>query len=285
MGIYVLISRILSSEQFPMNNITLSQIFIYPIKSCRGIELNESSIVDTGFEFDRRWMLVNKQGKFLSQRQLPKMSLIHIELRSDHLLVSAPEMDPLQIPFSSNSLKSINIFIWDDSVRGATYGPDIDQWFSTFLHVETRLVHMPDSSRRPVNQTYGGTNDIVSFADAYPFLLLSEASLNDLNRRMTSPVPMNRFRPNLVVRGCKAFAEDTWKRIQIGSEEMNVVKPCIRCTVPSVDQATGIQGKEPLTTLAQYRTQNGKVLFGQNCIHRTRGTLHVGDPILILNER
>jgi uncharacterized protein YcbX len=285
MGIYVLISRILFSEQFPMNDITLSQLIVYPIKSCRGIEMHEAQVVETGFEFDRRWMLVSKHGKFLSQRQLPKMSLIHIELTSDHLLVTAPAMDPLQIPFASDALNNIPVSIWDDSVRGATYTPDIDKWFSTFLHVETRLVHMPDSSRRPVNQTYGGTSDIVSFADAFPFLLLSEASLNDLNRRMTSPVPMNRFRPNLVVRGCKAFAEDSWKHIQIGSVEFHVVKPCVRCTIPSVDQTTGIQGKEPLTTLAHYRTQNGKVIFGQNCIQRTRGTLHAGDPVLILNER
>jgi hypothetical protein len=140
---------------------------------------------------------------------------------------------------------------------------------------------MPESTFRPVNSHYATDNEQVSFTDGFPFLLISEASLQDLNKRLDEPVPMNRFRPNLVVSGCEAFAEDSWRQIRIGSISFNVVKPCERCVITTVDQALGIRGKEPLQTLSQYRRQNGKILFGQNLIHTSLGALQVGDSVEI----
>jgi uncharacterized protein len=265
-----------------MNDIFLSHLIIYPIKSCRGIEVQQSRVTATGLEHDRRWMLVNPHGKFLSQRQLPRMALLHVEMTADHLQVSAPEMSDLLIPLCRTTTETMNVEIWGDSIQADRFPAEINQWFTDFLKVETQLVHMPDTVHRNVNQTYGGKSDLVSFADAFPFLLISQESLDDLNRKLSSPVPMNRFRPNVIVRGCSGFAEDSWKRIRIGPVTFKIAKPCVRCTVPSVDQESAIQGKEPLTTLSTYRLQNGKVIFGQNCIHGGEGTLKIHDTVTII---
>jgi uncharacterized protein YcbX len=163
-------------------------------------------------------------------------------------------------------------------------GEEVSQWFSEFLELSCQLVYMPDNSYRPVNSRYASHNQQVSFADGFPFLLISEASLQDLNERLDQPIPMNRFRPNLVVSGCEAFAEDSWRSIRIGSIPFHVVKPCERCLITTVDQAQGIRGKEPLQTLAQYRLSNGKILFGQNLIPAELGTLQVGDSVEICHS-
>jgi uncharacterized protein YcbX len=159
---------------------------------------------------------------------------------------------------------------------------DAAEWFSEFLGISCKLVAMTERSIRPVAKEYAVNNDVVSFADGYPFLLISEATLDDLNSRLATPVPMKRFRPNLVVKGCEPFAEDTWKEIQIGDAKFYVVKPCARCTIPTVDIETGEKGVEPLRTLATYRNFENKVLFGQNLLPASNGTLSVGDAIQII---
>ncbi|HBB33806.1 MAG TPA: MOSC domain-containing protein [Cyanobacteria bacterium UBA9273] len=264
-----------------MAAITLSGIYIYPIKSAGGISLETSQVGNLGFEYDRRWMLVDERGKFLTQRQLPRMALIKVQLAEDCLVVEAPNQPKLAIPLQPNRSDRISVQVWNDICEAIPLDIEISQWFSEFLEIPCQLVYMPDNSCRPVNPRYARNQEQVSFADGFPFLLISEASLQDLNNRLDRPIPMNRFRPNLVVSGCEAFAEDTWHQIHIGSISFRVAKPCSRCTITTVEQSHGMREKEPLITLAQYRLRNGQIFFGQNLIQEQLGQLQVGDTVAI----
>lgn len=273
-----------------MADIKLSGIYIYPIKSAAAIALQTAQIENRGFQYDRRWMLVDETGKFLSQRKFPRMALISVQLEKECLVVKVPNREALFIPVypdssdaggSSQSNHRISVQVWRDVCEAIPLREEVSQWFSEFLGTPCQLVYMPETSVRPVNSRYATNNEQVSFADGFPFLLISEASLQDLNERLEEPIPMNRFRPNLVVSGCEAFAEDSWRKIRIGSIPFRVVKPCDRCSIPSVDQATGVQGKEPLVALAQYRLRNGKILFGQNLMQDQLGIVQLGDSVTI----
>ena len=263
----------------------LSGLYVYPIKSMGGISLDASEVDERGLRHDRRWMLVDETGCFMSQRELPRMALIGVRIERDRLVVDAPGMPSLNVPFQPPEGKLLLTRVWDDLVESRTVGEDADRWFSGFLDVSCKLVYLPGESVRPVDQAYGQPGDRVGLADGFPFLLTTEASLADLNARLDRPVPMNRFRPNLVVRGREPFAEDGWKLIRIGRITLRVVKPCARCTITTVDQRTAATGKEPLRTLARFRRAGNKVLFGQNLIHDETGTLHIGDPVEILQAR
>ncbi len=260
----------------------LSEIIIFPIKSARGISVPSALLEERGLQYDRRWMLVDGNGLFLTQRKFPRMALMDVQVKSDTLLVNAPGMGELTIPFDVKKSNAIAVTVWDDAVQAFTISDEIDKWFSQFLDVPCRLVYMRKESTRPVESKYAISNDHVSFADAFPLHLISEESLQDLNVRLDMPVPMNRFRPNLVIRGCKPYEEDTWRVIRIGALTFHTVKPCARCTIPTIDQATAVRGKEPIQTLRQYRTINGKVMFGQNLIHASNGTLRVGNAVEIV---
>jgi uncharacterized protein YcbX len=262
---------------------SLSDLCVYPIKSCGGIAVDEWEVDERGLRHDRRWMLVDETGSFLSQRKLPRMALIKVRIESDGLVVDAPGMSSLQVPFRPPDGKLMLTRVWDDLVESQTV--DDDNWFSEFLAVRCKLVYLPDESMRPVDAAYAAPGDRVSLADGFPFLLISEASLADLNARLEQPLPMNRFRPNLVVGGCEPFAEDGWRRVCIGRLTFRVVKPCARCTITTVDQESATKGKEPLRTLARFRRAGNKVHFGQNLIHDETGSLRVGDPVEILQTR
>ena len=260
-----------------MSSMHLTEINIYPIKSARGISLPSAQLDDCGLEFDRRWMVVDEAGRFLTQRTLPKMALINVTLREDCLSVTSRGLSELTVPFRTSSTEIFHVQVWDDSLDAIDVGPDAASWFSEILGLPCKLVQMPENHERFIHSKYAPENTPVSFADAFPLLLISEKSLEDLNARLTEPVPMNRFRPNLVIDGSSAFEEDTWRGLQIGSVSFRVAKPCSRCTVPTVNQDTGEQGKEPIRTLSTYRTRDSKVYFGQNLIHERRGILKVGD--------
>jgi uncharacterized protein YcbX len=269
-----------------MREIVLSAINIYPIKSLGGIALNEAKVERRGLQHDRRWMLVDRENTFITQREYARMALVSIRLERDGLELSAPGMETLLIPFDSKDASPATVKIWKDTCEALTVGEFADRWFSKFLATPCRLVHMPDATRRAVNPSYAVKDDIVSFADGYPFLLIGESSLEDLNGRLTSPIPMNRFRPNLVANGSRPFEEDGWRKIQIGATLFHVVKPCERCQIPTIDQETGERtGREPLWTLARYRSSDNKVLFGQNLIaDKEGGTLRVGDRIQVIER-
>ena len=263
--------------------ITLSEINIYPIKSTKGITLQSAHVERRGIQYDRRWMIVDDAGAFLSQREFPRLALVSARIDSRELFVNAPGMSEIPIRAISESGSNITVRIWDDDVKAITAGESAKKWFTEFLRTPSQPVFMPEESHRPVNTKYSRDNDIVSFADGYPLLLISQASLDDLNSRLATPVPMNRFRPNIVVEGCNAFAEDTWKKIRVGEMIFHVAKPCERCVTTTVNQATGNAGKEPLATLSRYRNVGGAVLFGQNLLPANEGVLHAGGIVEVLS--
>jgi hypothetical protein len=266
----------------------LSEINIYPIKSLKGISLNEAKIEARGLSFDRRWMLVDEDNKFLTQREFPKMATLTTEVSDDHLKVVNGNAT-LEIPHETGSEVTANVTIWKSSgLKAEVYDSSVNRWFSERLGTACKLVRMPDATKRVVSPNYAirKYEDTVSFADGYPFMLIGEGSLGDLNSRLEAPVPMNRFRPNFVVSGSDAFAEDGWKKIRIGETVFHVVKPSERCVITTIDQTKGEKGKEPLKTLNAYRNFNGKVLFGQNLIAESAGgVIKVGDEIEILGSR
>ncbi len=257
----------------------LGGIFVYPIKSCGGTALQSAELVATGLRDDRCWMLVDEMGGFMSQRRHPRMALISPRITPRGLVVHAPGMPDLEVLSEGKARVRIDVEVWGDEQRGEPVGEEADRWFSEFLDFSCRLVRKPDDDVRPVDSLYAGEGDQMSFADGFSLLVISEASLEDLNGRLDQPVHMNRFRPNLVVRGCGPYAEDGWGEMRLGSATFRVAEPCPRCAVTTVDQQTGERGKEPLRTLATYRKSGGEVWFGRNLIHTSLGTVHVGDPV------
>lgn len=259
---------------------TLSALHIYPIKSCAGISVAEWEVDALGFRFDRRWMVVTPRGQFITQRELPALALVRVEIAPPHLHLKAPGQPDLLTPLAPLGGRPIATQVWDDPVRVVAPDHKADEWFSDYLGHEVVLAHFPDNVVREVNRAYAPEGGRTGFADAFPFLLIGEASLADLNGRLSVPLSMNRFRPNLVVRGSDAFAEDGWRRTIVGGIPMQVVKPCARCVVTTTDQETLARTDEPLRTLAGYRRQNNKVMFGQNVMHYGTGMLRVGDAVV-----
>ncbi|HEX3681335.1 MAG TPA: MOSC N-terminal beta barrel domain-containing protein [Bryobacteraceae bacterium] len=257
----------------------LSRIFVYPIKSARGIEVTETRVGMSGPLRDRRWMLVNDDGLALTQRTLPKMVLMAPRFEADDLIVDAPDMPSLQIRSWAGEGEWIQVRIWDDDLRAPHPDRAYSDWFSSFLGQSCRLVHLPDAVVRPVEAPYHQAPWRVSLADAYPLLVLGQASLDLLNEKLDAPVAMERFRPNLVVAGCAAHEEDIWARVRVGGVELATVKQCARCAIPLVDPATAQTGIEPMRTLAQYRKVGEKVKFGQNALVITPGLLRVGATV------
>lgn len=267
------------------NKLLVQDIFIYPIKSLGGIRLSEAVVEDKGFQYDRRWMLVDDAGVFITQRKHPKMALLSVELDEKELLVfnkQKPETR-VKIPLNFALGSEQKVTIWNDEVLAKTVQSDLDEWFSDFFGFRASLVMMPESTHRKVDEKYAVQSNSVSFADGMPYLLIGQGSLDDLNSRMDVPVPMNRFRPNIVMAGGTPFLEDSLRKIQIGQVEFQIVKPCARCVLTTVDQNSGTKGKEPLKTLASYRTINRKIYFGQNLVALQGGKVSVGDEILILD--
>ena len=267
------------------DSIRVSELFRYPIKSCRGERLSLARVDDGGIQHDREMMLVDENARFLSQRTHPRMALIEPHLSNDVLSVTAPGMPPVALKVS-DSVKPIQVFVWQDVCDAFDFGMVAAQWFSDFLGIHCRLVRMDPTFVRRVNPKYAiSVNNRTRFSDGFPLLLISQASLDDLNARLTHPVPMNRFRPNIVVDGCKPFAEDHWRKIQIDGLVCHLVKPCVRCVITTTDQETAQRDSEPLQTLATFRNvQRQGVLFGQNAIHETRGILKSGQPVTVLDE-
>lgn len=263
----------------------LSEINIYPIKSLGGIALENSLVKERGLQFDRRWMLIDEKNQFLTQREFPKMSTIEVNLNEDSLIVSNKSSE-IEIPVAFDSEKTASSKIWSSRVKSKVYKDEINVWFSEALNTNCRLVVMTEASKRNVSPFYAVRKfkDTVSFADAYPYLLIGQSSLADLNSKLEHNLPMNRFRPNLVISETEAFEEDNWKKIKIGETVFHVVKPCARCVMTTIDQEKGEKdGKEPLKTLAQYRTKRGKVLFGQNLIAEKPGAfVKIGDKIEVI---
>ena len=260
----------------------VSGLFIYPIKSLGGIAVPTAEVTDRGLRFDRRWMLVNADNGFITQRTVPSMALIRVSLGTEGLEVrSRLHPETLRIPYQPTGALFADVYVWEDTCRGQFVSEEADEWFSAALGITCRLVYMPEETMRITDPNYAPEGGITSFADAFPFLLIGEASLEDLNRRLDQPVPMDRFRPNIVFTGGGPFFEDSMREFFIRDIRFQGVKLCARCPIPTIDQETAERGKEPLRTLARYRMANNKVYFGQNLIHYGLGEIAVGDPILV----
>jgi uncharacterized protein YcbX len=262
----------------------VQNLYLFPIKSLGGIAVQEALVEERGFKYDRRWMLVDESGEFLTQRQHPQLALLQVALDELKLTVFSKENPSREISFEleSTSGKEMQVKVWGDEVVALQVAPAVSAWFSDFLGMSVELVRMPETSHRKLDPRYAVQEESVSFADGMPYVLIGQASLDELNGRLADPVGMDRFRPNLVFSGGDAYAEDQFKRLQIGEVEFQVVKPCARCMMITVDQEKGTKGKEPLATLATYRTQGSKVYFGQNAVALTQGIVRVGDSIQLL---
>jgi uncharacterized protein YcbX len=266
----------------------VSALHLYPVKSLRGTSRREAVVEPWGLAGDRRWALADaRTWKVLTQREEPRMALAAAEPLADGgLRLTAPGMPPLEVAVPRAApLETVRVF--SDKVDAVPAGRAADEWFGAYLGTAVRLVHLDDPAvRRPVDPDFALPGETVSFADGFPLLITTTASLDSLNsliaggdRAAEGPLPMNRFRPNVVVEGSEAWAEDDWQRVRIGEVVFRVPKPCGRCVITTTDQETAGRGKEPLRTLGKHRNFGSQLLFGQNMIPETTGTLRVGDPL------
>lgn len=257
----------------------ISALYIYPVKSLGGVALEKAHVLPKGLQYDRRWMLVDENNQFLTQRVHPEMALFKTEMHDEGFMVRHQNGEEILIPLHSSG-DLMNATIWNDEVLVQEVSLLHSEWFSQRFGRHCKLVQFPDSHVRKVDPEYAMADDETSLSDAYPVLVISQASLDDLNNRLQEPVPMNRFRPNIVVEGAEPFDEDAWKIFNIGDARFAGVKPCARCVMTTVDQATGSKGEEPLRTLSTYRKMGNKVLFGQNLLVMKPGQIAVGDAII-----
>lgn len=260
----------------------VSKITIYPVKSLAGAYPSEAEVVQTGFRHDREWMIVNAEGYFLTQREHPRMARIGVSASRDGLRLEIPGHGPLVVPVIEQGPRR-SVQVWNDTCEIVDQGDAAAEVLSEYLGRSCRLVRMPPDSRRELGSSYRVSDDIhVGFADAAPFLLISQASLDDLNSRLNTPVAMSRFRPNIVVDGGSAFQEDEWQRIRIGDTVFRVVRDCIRCEIITVDQEAGTKEVEPMETLGTYRYGPRGIRFGRLMVQEQPGTVRVGDTVDVL---
>lgn len=265
----------------------LSEINIYPIKSMGGISLTEAQVTDRGIEGDRRWMLVDKNGKFITQRKHPRLALLQPAIDGSEISVriKGQQATVISLPLVMEPASTIEVEIWSNKVQAIPADDQLNRWISEYLDFDSRFVYMPDTTYRLVDPKYVPEFEILSFADGFPHLVIGQASLDDLNSRMEEALPMNRFRPNLVVTGSEPNEEFTWAEVRIGEMTFMGRKPCARCPIPTTDQDTGERGKEPLKTLSKYLRWNGKVVFGENLIHAEPGMIRVGDAVEVVQRK
>ncbi|HEX8953803.1 MAG TPA: MOSC N-terminal beta barrel domain-containing protein [Polyangia bacterium] len=257
----------------------IERLFIHPVKSCAAIAVDAARVTARGLEHDRRWMVTDADGAFLTQRTLPEMALVRLAIADERLVLSRAGLPRLPLPFVHEDGARVDVVVWDDRVAAVRHEEGSD-WFSRALGRPVQLVCMPDDVRRAVEAPYARAGDIVSFADAFPLLVVNRASLAALG----GDVDARRFRPNLVVTGAAAWAEDQWRALAVGAPgattlTLRTPKPCARCTIPGIDPDSAAVTKEPLRTLATLRTRDHRVLFGVNAIPDGEGTLRVGDPV------
>ena len=272
----------------------VSDLFVYPIKSCGGIRVDSADLWETGLYLDRLWMLVTADGRFVSQRTVPRLALVRTALKFESLQLRAPGMLRLDIPiagFDYSDARRVDVEVWGTRVEAFPENDLVNTWFSRFLDLPVRLVRIDPDFRRICDPAWTGNQEaITQFADGFPLLVISKASLDDLNRRLEAAgkaaVPMERFRPNVVIDGVDAYEEDYLSTVSTPAYEFRMVKPCARCGIPSIDQETGEPGTEPGHTLAAYR-HNPRVhgvTFGMNAIvvrGADEAVIRVGDDLQV----
>jgi uncharacterized protein YcbX len=265
-----------------MSALELSAIYRYPVKSARGHALDACAMDRFGLVDDRRWMLVDDSGRFVSQRSLPGLACLEVTVTEGGLRLEL-HGEQISVEVPSPAGECVITRVWEDTVVAPVAAPPVSQWLSERFGESLRLVHFPPTALRGVEPGYAPSSQLVAFSDGYPLLILTEASLDELNRRLPEPVPMDRFRPNLVIRGAAAHAEDGWQRLRIGDAEVSLVKPCSRCAIPGIDQQTGERDPHINRALAAYRRRGGVIYFGMNAVAAGGAQFHVGDRVEILD--
>ena len=270
--------------------LSLTGLYLYPVKSLGGYAVTEADVTARGLRHDRRWLLVDERNRFLTQRQHPELALLAVAPAYNGFLIAhrqRPELLPLFIPFEAQPDRTLFVTVWDDILWAWRGAPEADEWLSEALGRTCRLVYMSDMVRRDVEPDLNPAGQLVSFADGYPFLLAGEAALADLNTRLAEPVLMNRFRPNLVFGGGEAYEDDAWEQFRIGEVPFRAVRGCGRCVLTTIDQQTAQKNPlgDPLRTLATYRKAENCTLFGQNVTGPGHGRLRVGDAVTVLSRK
>jgi uncharacterized protein YcbX len=264
--------------------VTVSALNVYPVKGLKGIALTEARCTDRGIEHDRRWMVVDRERQFISQREHPKMATVWTDIDGEELSLTAPDVGELRLPLAPKGQARLRVQVWNSVCDAISVSQHADQCLSDYLGLDCALVYMPEESKRFSNPQFAGQAKRVGFADGYAYLVTNEASLADLNAKLLAKdhpaVPMNRFRPNIVVMGAGPWAEDDWRVLSLGNAMLRAVKPCGRCQVTTTDQATGeVRGPEPLATLATFRDSPLGIRFGMNLVALREGTVRVGDAV------
>ncbi len=269
----------------------VAEIHVFPVKGMAGTAPSRALLQPWGLQHDRRWMVVDRTGRFLTQRVAPQMAVIQTEVTrlgatGSVLRLSHPDHGGIDIRVPGAEAPRLQVTVWRNTLQASLAEGAASAWISAVLGQDLRLVHMQDTSLRPINPAYGQPGESVSFADGYPVLLTSLGSLADLNARLARPVPIGRFRGNIVVGGAEAWAEDSWRLIRIGGAVLRVVKPCDRCIVTTVDQLTGLRPDraEPLRTLGTFRHDERGIMFGQNLVPAEMGQIAVGDEVEVLER-
>ena len=263
-----------------MAEATILGLHIYPVKSLGGISLSESAVERRGLLHDRRWILADGEGMFMTQRSSPRLALFRTAIDADGLRIISPSGQVLSVPLAAAG-PGRSVRVWKDEIEGLLVSEEVDAWLTRELGTNCSLLYMDDDTIRPTNPEFTQPGDIVGFADAYPILVISEASLAALNARLDEPLPMNRFRPNIVLAGCLPHAEDECSRLRMGDLTLRAAKQCARCAVTTTDQATAEVGVEPLRTLAKYRLRDQKIYFGAYFVPEQAGVLTVGQPVCL----
>jgi len=276
----------------PHPKLTVASLHYYPVKSLMGIEIDRAIVETRGIKDDRGWLVIDENDKFVTQREIPLMALVKATIVGNggqrSLKLEADGMPPLAVPEVFNKDNGEHrVTVWEDhNLAAVDQGDEASKWLSDYLKKNVRLVRMGTDTVRDVHaEMPDAPAGQVSFQDGYPFLIISQASLDDLNNRLDEALPMNRFRPNIVVEGAEPFAEDSWQTIRIGDVTLEMDKQCARCVITTIDQKTAKKNKEPLHSLAKFRLVDNQVMFGQNAIHLNNGTINVSDDIEVLKLR
>ena len=266
------------------NKLIVTDLFIYPIKSLGGIRIESSTIDERGLMHDRRWVLIDENNRFITQRETPTLVFFSTEIVDKHLKVSDSrnQSDYILIELFPQGGEVVSVQIWDDMCDSILVSEEASNWFSAKLEMKLRLAYMPTTTKRLVDTNYAKEDEVTGFSDGYPILLLGSASLEDLNKRLDQPVGMDRFRPNIVFSGGMAFDEDLMHKITINNVLMHGVKLCARCIMTTTNQQTAELSKEPLYTLSTYRKKDNKIYFGQNVLSKSEGVIHIGNEISYL---
>lgn len=265
-----------------MKKLHVSELISYPLKSARGLSSNSLKLNSKGPNDDRRWMVVNRQHAFVTQRTSSKMCLIDIKRTDNGIQLSAPNTLPCDVaqPFEGIEVDSS---VWGSDVKGIDCGDRAAAWLSDFLSQACRLIFMPDTFIRPVDTRFASKQEQVAFADGFPLLIATQASLNDFNNKLGYAVSMERFRPNIVISGNAPWAEDDWKTLIIGDVEFTLAKPCARCIMPSINPKSGEKEMAVIKAMQEHRRIGTETFFGQNAVYDRLGTIHIGDEVLVIN--